>query len=444
MDPIKKNNELKDYAAKIIEWAKAAGADESFVSASHVVASRMSYEKNDFNIATHHEGTGFGITVHTDNKSGSASINTLDDDKIKTTIERALQMAKFSVEDEYLSFAPKAEYIKLPDTFDENIVSMSMATLREMTEAFIAEIKTDERVSLDNASFDRSYGSRVIANSNGMVAEDNSTSLSWSLMGMAIAGEDITSFDYLGDFSNFLEPAKAKAVQTSRRLKEKLVACLGAKSGVSYLGKVLLTPSLVEEFLVDPLVYHLQGSNIMDGKSRFAESLEQQVACEALSIEDHPHDDELRGSTAFSGEGVPTQKMTLVENGVLKKQVDSIYSANRRGATPTGNGGGPHCAVVPEGSHDLKSLRETSGDLLEVGRFSGNVDPISGDFSGVAKSSHLYKNGEHQGPVKETMISGNIFEILKQSMQLENLQHTEGGNFRIPHALIDGVSVTAG
>lgn len=444
MDPHEKIKELSDFVEKIISWAEEAGADEVLVSASHVIASRMNYEKNDFNIATHHEGTGFGLSIHKDDRSGSASINTRNEEKIKETIENALKMAKYSIPDPYLGMADKADYVELPMLFDPKIVEMSMKEKREHLQAIIEETKKDSRISLDNASFDCSYGARVIGNSKGMVASDASTSLNWSLMGMAIDGEDITSFDYIGDYSSQVDGVDLKYSKSASILREKLLACLGAGKGVSYQGQILLKPAMVDEFLVDPLIYHLQGVNIMDGKSRFAEDVGKKVADEHLTIEDRPHDIDLKGCTAFSGEGVPTTEMTLVENGVIRKQVDSVYSANRRGTHPTGNGGGPHSVFIPVGKTKLDQLRQVEGHLLEVGRFSGNVDAVSGDFSGVAKGAHLYKDGKHLHPVKEVMISGNIFEVLNQPIVFEDQHHTEGGHFKLPHARVDGISVTAG
>ena len=444
MDPQQKIAELTGFVQKIISWARDYGADGVSVSASHVIASRMNYEKNDFNLATHHEGTGFGLSIHKDQKSGSASINTRDEAKIKETIENAMKMAKFSIPDEYLTMAPKATYVKLPETYDEKLVELSMKDKRKLLEDMIQTARQDGRISLDNASLDCSYGARVIGNSNGMLATDASTTLSWSLMGMAIDGDDITSFDHISDYSNYIKGSLDKCLGSARQLKEKLLKCLGARKGQSYKGKILILPALVEEFLVDPLIFHIQGVNIMDGKSRFANGLNQRVAHPNLTIEDHPHDIELRGCTAFSGEGVPTEKMTIIDGGVIVKQVDSIYSANRRKTKPTGNGGGPHCTFVPVGQHGIESLRNQSGPLLEVGRFSGNVDAISGDFSGVAKGAHLYVGGQYQHPVKEVMISGNIFDSLKEEIVFGDQQFTEGGSFKIPHALLDLVSVTAG
>ena len=81
-------------------------------------------------------------------------------------------------------------------------------------------------------------------------------------------------------------------------------------------------------------------------------------------------------------------------------------------------------------------------ELLVVDRFSGNIDPIKGDFSGVAKSSRLYKNGTDQGGVAETMIAGNLFDTLNSILDVSSLVEDISGAMQMPWMLVDGVSVS--
>jgi PmbA protein len=130
---------------------------------------------------------------------------------------------------------------------------------------------------------------------------------------------------------------------------------------------------------------------------------------------------------------------------VLKTHLDSIYSANKRKAKPTGNGSGPHCAWVAPGEKTIvELLADKDEKVLEPGRFSGNIDSISGDFSGIAKGSHLFQNGENTGPVKEVMISGNIFDMIQKDVVFSKNQESDGGFFWIPWAIVDGISVVSG
>jgi predicted Zn-dependent protease len=77
-----------------------------------------------------------------------------------------------------------------------------------------------------------------------------------------------------------------------------------------------------------------------------------------------------------------------------------------------------------------------------VDRFSGNSDPIKGDFSGVAKSSRLFQRGEDRGSVTETMIAGNFFAIADAVLAVSKEVEIVSGGFASPYVLVDGVSVT--
>jgi PmbA protein len=441
-------NEREKAIQKAIEntlaLALEKGADEAFISASYGVQSKIAYEKGDYNLATRHEGEGLTITVHKNQASGCASINSLEPAQLEDAITKALHLATHSIPDEFVKLAPKADYISLNLPWDEKLLHLPLNQLLSLAQGFINNCLSSPKISIDSASVEHSSGTRMIANSLGMMAKEKHNSLNWSVMGMAIDGEDITSFDYLGNYSTDLESAEIKMAETAKKFSSKLLGCLGAQSGKSYKGKVLLCPALVEELLIDPLIYHIQGGNIMDGKSRWENAIGTMVANSNFTLKDQPHLNHMRGCTAFSGEGVPTQAMTVVENGQLKTHLDSIYSANRRGTKPTGNGGGLHVPTMSPGTIELKNIiAKSKGPMLIPSRFSGNIDPLNGDFSGIAKGSQYYFDGKPLGPVKEVMVSGNVFELLTGEMTLSKELEDDGGYYQLPHILVNDISVTA-
>ena len=77
-------------------------------------------------------------------------------------------------------------------------------------------------------------------------------------------------------------------------------------------------------------------------------------------------------------------------------------------------------------------------------RFSGTVDSTSGDFSGVAKSARWIEGGVPVRSLRETLISGNAFELLKDAVTLGSVSERIMGSTRAPPAIVDRISVTAG
>ena len=190
------------------------------------------------------------------------------------------------------------------------------------------------------------------------------------------------------------------------------------------------------------------------GRSALADKVGRAIAHGMLDVRDDPTDAGLAGAGAFDREGQPTAAFQLVAEGRLAGYLYNGYAASVDGRESTGHavggsrsvpGLGAHALVVAPGSGgDADALRRELGRGLVIQRFSGTVDPTSGDFSGVAKSARWVEGGVEVRPVGETLIAGNAFELLGRLIALSSESPLLDGEARIPWALIDGVSVTAG
>ena len=100
--------------------------------------------------------------------------------------------------------------------------------------------------------------------------------------------------------------------------------------------------------------------------------------------------------------------------------------------------------VAPGEGGTPEDLRRRLDKGLVAQRFSGTVDPASGDFSGVAKSARWVEGGQVVRSVRETLLSGNAFQLLESLDALSSESESVMGSAIAPWALIDGVSVTGG
>ena len=211
---------------------------------------------------------------------------------------------------------------------------------------------------------------------------------------------------------------------------------------------MLLSPRAVRELFADMMLYHMSGRQVMDGKSRWEKSLGQKVVSQLITITDHPHDPRFSGATGFDGDGLSTCDQALVKGGVLQSHLHDLYSAKRCSArfgqpvASTAMSGGPFAMAFAPGTSSFAQLVGSQPTLLMIDRFSGNTDPVKGDFSGVAKSSRLYVRGEDAGAVTETMVAGNFFEIADKVIALGDRAENVSGGFLSPYLLLEGVSVT--
>ncbi|OHB76934.1 MAG: hypothetical protein A2Z34_10885 [Planctomycetes bacterium RBG_16_59_8] len=438
-------DKMRATARGVIAAAKECGCDEAQVSVGSGRSIKVGYEKNDFNLAASLEETACSLVIHKDRRKGSAQTNDVSTESLRKAVENALAISRFSVPDEYLCLPDPAKPAPLEGRFDPAIENLPMEQLRDLAQTFLGEAKSDRRISMDSGEVRSAVRHNVMMNSRGLDVSDAATSVEWSLMGMGIDGKDVTSFDYLGGSSFRWKGSEEEATATARALRDKLLSCFGARKGESYRGHVLLSPAALSSLLISPLCAQLSGKSIVDNSSRWGKALGERVAAESLTMTDDPFDLRLAGAGPYDGEGVPTRKLTLLEKGVLKAHFDSTYTARRRGTQPTGHAGfAPNGLSILPGTKSLAEMRKAAPTLVEVNRFSGNVDPISGNFSGIAKGSRLYKNGELSHPLKETMIAGNFFELLRNIAALSDKADCFCNGFYAPFILVDGVSVSVG
>ena len=300
-----------------------------------------------------------------------------------------------------------------------------------------------ERVALDRAESSVSVTWHGLFNSNGVQQFDRQTMADWFFFGMARSGDEVTGFDYDGSFSYDASTLLEKALRDASKFTQKVVSQLGPKPCPSYKGPVLFSPRAVQELLVGPLLYHSSGRQAMDGRSRFADKVGEQVIDSKLTLTDRPHNKAFSGATSYDGDGVPTSDRVVIENGRLNSLLFDCYSARRLGQRSNGMAGGPFALSLKPGEDAMDNLLDKTKHLLVVDRFSGNSDPSKGDFSGVAKGSRLYRGPASSEPVTETMIAGNVLDLLQNVIGLGKDVENIGGGFVAPYVLLDEVSVSS-
>lgn len=201
--------------------------------------------------------------------------------------------------------------------------------------------------------------------------------------------------------------------------------------------KVLFLPSSLYALLWR-LLSGTSGNNIYYKKSPIRDKIGEKIFSEKLTIYDDPLNDNYPFARAFDDEGSKTRKLIIIENGILKNFYYDLFCADKMGVMSTGNGykraiwGDERAAIKPSPSlahlfiaPGEKSLKEIIG-LIDrgiivagvLGAHSGNI--INGDFS-VGIDPCLYvEKGEIMGRVKNTMIAGNIYDVMKNVVEIGN------------------------
>jgi PmbA protein len=406
---------------------------------------RIVAENKDFSLANSLESQGIGIVVHKDQKSGSASVNSSDKKDFEHAIGFAQEMAEYSVPDEALTLAKKTEARpaeQINGIYDAKLAAMELKPIQLIMADVLAKFKARKQLAVERFEINLEVQRHSLFNSMGVVQKEIQTMVQWDYLGMATDDDEVSGMDYDSGFSFRRADLEERLHADVDLFIKKVLLNLKPKKCPRYKGAVILSPRAVEDILLEAVFYHASGHSVMDGKSRWEKSLGKKVVSPLLTITDSPHNLELSGATSYDGDGLPTLEQAIIEKGVLKLHMHDCYSAKRTGNQSNAFSGGPFSLVIKGGSASMKDFISHQKRILYVDRFSGNTDPLTGDFSGVAKTSSLYENGERVGSVAETMIAGNSFELLEKILGLTKKVTNVSGQMLCPEILVDAVSVS--
>jgi len=447
--------ELLARCEALVAEALRAGADEAEAFATRAEKSAATFEKGDLKLAHVDDGAAIGLRVFRNQRLGFAATNQMDPASLSAAARSAVALASAAPADAANVLPAPRPIERLPSLVHPGLASYGIDeavrfghTLMTRAQAF------DKRISVDGASCDVSRVSQAIHTSRGVRASESDAMVALSISGMAIDGGDVGGFHYASDAVR--DPARvehtvAELVQSFSSIS---VGNLASQRAESYRGVVLFSPDAFLDLFVAPVLSACSAIAVQRGRSALAKRLGERIGSAGLSIVDAPGDLDLAGAGSFDREGQPARALALVEDGWLRAWLYNGYAAAVEGRASTGHARGGARSVPGLGAHAItvapgrggtrEDLLRTLGRGLLVQRFSGSVDPASGDFSGVAKSSRWVEGGAVVRPLRETLLSGNAFQLLASVVALSSASERVDGSARAPWALVDGLNVTAG
>lgn len=441
---------LLDLCDDVLARAAKAGASAAEAYAEYVKQTSASVEQNELKGASSAEHAAVGLRVLVGDRLGFAYVNRFDDDALDEAIADALAIAKASPGDPANGLVTPLPGKVVKGLWDDALATLPPSEVVKRTAALFDEArKVDARVSVDNASFAATLAHSAVVSTAGVRAAASETAASWALFGMAVDGDEVGSFDAYSAGARRLKDARTAA--GARRFGETVLSLLGPRAGKSYQGQVVFSADAFCEIFLDTLFEAIDGDVVHKGKSRLKGKLGQRVASPGFLVVDDGSKHGGLASGAFDREGLPHRRTVVLGDGVLHAFLYDGKAARRAKTRPTGHAlgsarnlpsiGTTNVEVGAGSATDDELLRELD-DGLWVGRFSGNVDAVSGDFSGVAKGSFLVENGKRTAPVKETLIAGNVFDCLTRVIACGKERHQVMAT-SCPWVLVDGIDVTA-
>jgi len=310
-----------------------------------------------------------------------------------------------------------------------------------------AALSADPRLTKsDGGSFDVATGHKVMANSRGFVGEYRRSYCSLSAMPIAETEKGMQR-DYWYSSARTLarlESPESIGAEAARRTLRRLDARRVPTQSVP----IVFAPEIARS-LVGNIFEAANGDSIYRGASFWANQLGQQVASSNVTVIDDGTIPGLFGTSPFDGEGLPTRRTVIVENGVLKNYLLNTYTSRKLKMQSTANAsrGLAGTPGIGGGNLFLEKGTVTPQQLLadvKVGFYvtelmGFGVNMVTGDYSRGAAGLWI-ENGELTFAVEEVTIAGNLKEMLNNITAIaDDLEFR--GSVTSPTLRIDGMTI---
>ncbi|MEO1673131.1 MAG: metallopeptidase TldD-related protein, partial [Cyanobacteria bacterium J06631_2] len=345
-----------------------------------------------------------------------------------------------------LSELNEAETIELasPRTAIHNLrgVEASVADLIRIGDQAITQLREEYPELSCSAELEFEQESNTLMNSQGLFCHYDESGLSYSLGAELIRGEDFLGI-YDGEYSKQglnLDPIIEQIIKRLDWAKRNVDSPQGNVP-------VLLTANAAT-LLWSTVSSALNAKRIKEKSSPWSDLKQELVISEQISLSQEP--DLQPYDCPFDDEGMPTQRLELITQGILNQFYCDRTIARELNLKSTGNGFRPGLDSYP--SPSLVNLTVASGDEsfaelitkvdngIIVDQMLGGGADISGDFSVNVDLGYRVQNGKIIGRIKDTAIAGNVYQILKQSVLLGKERSWNGSCFT-PSVLVEGISV---
>ncbi len=412
--------DYKGLAEQLVKKCLKKGADAAEVYLES--GSNLSLRVRNGEIETVQEAAthGVGFRVFVKGRMAFSSCNDFSGPALDNAIKSAVMFAKNTTPDPNNVLPDDKGMTNVPDLYDPQIGRIPIEKKIEL-------VKKVEKLAMKDSRITKSAGARYgegesevfLANSNGLLKSHKMSACSLGVSVVAekddqkSSGSEFCSRRFFSDLKSPEEIGKKAAQEAYQMLDPKMVKTQKAD--------VIFDPDVARSIL-GGILAAINGERVLQGASFLANKMNQKIASELVTLIDDGTRPRGTDSTPFDGEGVPTQKRTIIDKGILKGFMYNTIVAKRAGVKSSGNasrrgfaslpGIGPHnFYMAAGGSSPEKIIKDTEKGLLLKGVTGYGINPVNGNFSGGA-SGFWVENGKIAFPVKGLTIAGSAREML--------------------------------
>ena len=434
---VKDQEYLENKASYCLDLAKKLGATDASINVGSSISETVNFRNKKLDESNRSDNLGVDITTYIGKKKSSISSSNLLQDNLNILIEKCIETAKNTPEDEFNALPDKdllAREIKelnlYDDTHIENDDKIKYLSVLENSAS------VDKKIINTESSFTEDKSNFILANSDGF-CKGFKTSL-FVASSVAVAKDNKSmerDYEYtlkchLDDIKSAEELGKAAAENTIRKLSPK-------KIGSEKIP--IIFDKRIAKGILSTFASAISSSAISRGTSFLKDMIGQKIFSDSINIFDKPDIIKGLGSQSFDSEGVKTETLKLVEQGILKHYLLDTYNGKKLNLRSNGRSGGSSNLYFDNGKIAIKDLLNSNSKSLYITETIGHgSNIITGDYS-VGATGFLVENGEFKYPINEITIAGNFRDMFQNITLANDLEFQYSTNS--PTLMIEGMVV---
>ena len=434
---IKDQEYLSNKASYCIDLAKKLGATDSSIVVSNSISETVNFRNKKLDESNRSDNLGIGITTYIGKKKSSISSSNLLNDNLNILIEKCIESTKNTPEDEYNSLPEKdllAKEVNDLNLYDDTHIKNENKI--EYLNRLEVSASKDKKIVNTESSFTEDKSNFILANSDGFCKGYRTSSFIASSVTVAKDDKSMerdyeyTNKCHLKDIIDAEELGRIAAEQTIRKLSPK-------KIGSEKIA--IIFDKRIAKGILSTFASAISSSAISRGTSFLKDKINQKIFSNELNIFDKPDILKGLGSRSFDSEGVKTNTLKLVEQGVLRHYLVDTYNGKKLNLKSNGRCGGTSNLYFDNGNISYKDLLNSNSKCLYITETIGHGSNIvTGDYS-VGATGFLIESGEFKYPINEITIAGNFNDMFQNITLANDLEFEYSTNS--PTMMIEGMVV---
>ncbi len=434
---VKDQEYLEKKASYCLDLAKKLGATNSSVTVGNSISETVNFRNKTLDESNRSDNLGIDITTYIGKKKSSITSSNLLNENLIVLIEKCIETTKNTPEDEFNSLPDKdllAKEIKDLNLYDDNHIDNDnkIKYLKRLEDS----ASENKKIVNTESSFTENKSNFILANTTGFCQGYKTSSFTASSVTVA-KDENSMERDYeysskchLKDLRKAEELGESAAKQTLRKLSPR-------KIGSEKIA--IIFDKRIAKGILNIFASAISSSAISRGTSFLKDSINQKVFSNTVSVLDKPDILKGLGSRSFDSEGVKTNTLKLVEQGILKHYLVDTYNGKKLKLKSNGRCGGTSNLYFENGKITYKDLISSNQKSLYITETIGHGSNIvTGDYS-VGATGFLIENGEFKYPINEITIAGNFKDMFQNLTLANDLEFEYSTNS--PTMMIEGMIV---